>query len=93
MQFRYKTATPEERRAHLLALHARQDTRRIEHLAHSALRFVQDNDYRRGVRIVSDWANSRADLLRLVNAELAVGTPSINIPRRAATAYIRESNE
>ena len=91
MAFRYKTATREEIRAHLAGLNAKRDRAKVIHLAISALQnFVWTEERKRGVRLVSDFANCRDDLIRLVEAELKSGIDHIHIPRRVAKAYIEE---
>jgi hypothetical protein len=92
MQFRYKTANPEERRLHLAELHAAKEKRAKYHLAASALRFIQEADYRRGCKWpnITQWAEVEPDLLRLTEAELKTGVDHIHIPRRVAKAYMSD---
>ncbi len=70
---------------------ANKQARRIESMAHSALRFVQDNDWRRGCRIASSYTEAGPDLERIARLVIAEGqTADIRIPREIARRYLAE---
>ena len=97
-QFRYKTATREERIAHARELIAGQRERKAKRQVHGLIRtashmVIEHDINKRGVSSHTAWGcfqQYEKDLTPFVEAELKSGIDHIRIPRKAAKAYIAE---